>query len=49
MFKRYLSKYQSNDPLVPIMTDHALDIIKTLMSIVYNADHVNDVHLKIIY
>ena len=46
----YLSKYQSNDSLVPIMADHALDIIKTLMSIVYKAGHVSDVfnlkHLK---
>ena len=50
LLKPYLSKYQSNDPLVPIMADHALDVIKTLMSIVYKAGHVTDVfnlkHLK---
>ena len=50
LLKPYLSKYQSNDPLVPIMADHALDVIKTLMSIVYKAGHVTDIfnlkHLK---
>ena len=50
VLKPYLSKYQSSDPLVPIMADHALDIIKTLMGIVYKAGHITGVftlkHLK---
>ena len=43
VLKPYLTKYQSNDPLVPIMAVHSLDIIKTLMRIVYKTGHVSSI------
>ena len=41
VLKLYLSKYQSNDPLVPIMAVHALEIIMT--RIVYKTVHVSSI------
>ena len=41
VLKPYFRKYQSNDPLVPIMAVHA--IIKTLMRIVYKTGHVSNI------